>query len=121
MTPFVKGVQKMETTEDKAITLEEWMTEGTKLFGKDMMKWKFVCPVCGNVQSAEDFRQYKDGGATPDSARQECIGRYANTGRDAFTEKGKGPCNYAAYGLFRLSPVRVKHEGEVQQCFGFAK
>ncbi len=104
------------------MTLEEWMAEGKRRFGEDMSKWRFVCPACGHVQSPDDFRPHASEGATPDSARQECIGRYLPRG-EAHTifEKGE-PCNYAAYGLFRLAPLVVTgHEGTEHQCFAFAE
>ena len=30
-----------------------------------------------------------------------------------------GPCDYAGYGLFRLSPRRVRIDGEIVHCFAF--
>jgi predicted RNA-binding Zn-ribbon protein involved in translation (DUF1610 family) len=33
----------------RQITKVEWEEEGTKKFGDDMMKWKFVCPACSHV------------------------------------------------------------------------
>jgi hypothetical protein len=85
------------------------------------MKFRFVCPICGNEAAVEDFRPYKDKGATSNSATCECIGRYAGAG-PAFGDKRHKPCDYAGYGLFRLSPVRVKIEsGEEIHCFAFAE
>ena len=80
-----------------------WMAKGRELFGEDFFKWRFVCPGCGNVVTVEEFRVFKDKGATPNSPTSECIGRY--TGGDWLD--GNKPCNYAGYGLIRLSPVRV--------------
>ncbi len=99
-------------------SVEEWMAEGERLFGKDMLRWKFVCPMCGHIQTPEDFRQYKDKGSDPNSATSECIGRYTGAGDSI---NGSQPCNYAGYGLFRLSPVRVTSpEGKTEtHCFGF--
>jgi hypothetical protein len=90
-------------SEDK-YTNEEWLATGEKLFGKDKLKWKFQCPACRNVASAEDFRQFKDQGASPDSAYSECIGRYTG-GR-----KGPNKCDWAAYGFFG-GPVIVETLG----------
>ncbi len=90
----------------KRMTKAEWMAEGTRLFGPNTDKWRFVCPSCGNLAAIEDFRQYKDRGATPDSATCQCIGRYTGA-KGAFDAKKFKPCNYAGYGLFRLSPVVV--------------
>lgn len=112
---------KTDSTQSAAVvryTFEEWQAEGERLFGADRFLWRFVCPVCGHVQSPRDFEQYKDLGATPDSATSECIGRYSGA-RSAFV-KGQQPCNYAGYGLFRLSPVRVLIDDKEIHAFGFA-
>ena len=58
------------------MTEAAWRAEGERRFGPDLMKWRFKCPICGNVATPEDFRQFKDAGANPNSAVQECIGRY---------------------------------------------
>ena len=91
-------------------SVEEWLAEGERLFGPDRMDWKFVCPMCGNVQSVREFKQLADEGynVTPDSARYNCIGRYKG-GRSAFLKDGKSgpPCDYTTGGLFNVSPVKV--------------
>jgi hypothetical protein len=87
------------------------------LFGKDEMKWRFVCPVCKHVQSIQD---YKDAGAPKDAVAFSCVGRWIDRSRSVVTGKGKGPCNYAGGGLFRLNPVEVVMEnGEVTHTFAF--
>jgi hypothetical protein len=98
------------------MTVAEWLAEGERRFGANPIDWRFVCPVCGNVASGHDF---KAAGATdPDVMRCECIGRY--TGGRTLGEKGPGPCDYAGYGLFRLSPVRVTTpDGKVVHSFAF--
>lgn len=108
----------------ETITYAAWMDEGNRRFGPDNRSWKFVCPVCGHVASIGDFEQYKDQGATMNSATCECIGRY--TGAGDFKPKGQGPCNYAGYGLFRLSPIRITgispdHSEDSTHCFAFAE
>lgn len=88
------------------MTHEEWVAKGKALFGDDMLKWKFVCPGCGHVQTPEDFRAFKDKGATPDSARNECIGRYTTGG--SWIE-GKGDAvfynNHRAYSQQPVSGI----------------
>lgn len=99
------------------ITKEDWEKEGERLFGPDKMKWRFVCPACGNVASVGDYERYKEQGAKPDSATNNCIGRY-----DGHLDVKMGsarPCNYAGYGLFDLCPVRVFDNGEEIRCFAF--
>jgi hypothetical protein len=105
----------------RRITSSEWKREGTELFGEDIMKWRFVCPSCGYVQTPEQFRQYKDKGAVPDDAHFNCIGRYMDdpdTEDRTFKQHG-GPCNYSSGGLFRLNPIIVLDEGQEISCFDF--
>ena len=101
------------------ITKEEWIKRGTELFGPDMLKWRFVCPACGNIAAVEDFRPYKDKGAHPDSATHDCIGRFdGHIDVDMGKEK---PCNYTGYGLIDICPVRVMDGDQEIRCFAFAK
>ncbi len=91
------------------MTQDEWGAEAKRRFGDDPMKWKFVCPVCGLVQSTQD---YKDAGAPSTTVAFSCVGRW----------KEGVDCNYAGGGLFRLNPVNVKHDdGEIVQAFNFAE
>ncbi|KKK47882.1 hypothetical protein LCGC14_3150700, partial [marine sediment metagenome] len=100
------------------MTKEEWMAKGQELFGPQMFDWRFRCPSCGNVQSAEDFRSYQSKGATADSARSECIGRYDG---HIVVEIGTtpGPCNYTSGGLFNLNPVTVVDGDRRYSSFAF--
>ena len=107
------------------LSYDEWIAAGRTLFGDDMLQWRFECPVCKHVATSEDFRSYQEIGATPDSATQECLGRYLPKEQRA-TQLGlegstKQPCDYAGYGLFRLSPVIVvMPDGERRHSFAFA-
>lgn len=102
------------------MTHDDWQAEGQKRFGKNELLWKFVCPWCGHVQCAEDFRPFIAAGATGASAYSECLGRY--TGAGAVKPAGfKGPCDYAGYGLFQISPVHVLFDGKVIRAFAFAE
>jgi hypothetical protein len=107
--------------EPLTLSHEEWLAKGKELFGEDFEQWRFVCPVCKNVARTGEFKPFKDKGANPDSATCECIGRYVPGSAEAFGEKKpKRPCNYAGYGLFRLSPVRVTFpDGKDRHCFAF--
>lgn len=57
------------------LSYEEWRTNGEMLFGKDIEKWKFVCPSCKTVQTLLDWRR---AGATKRQAGENigliCIG-----------------------------------------------
>jgi len=109
------------TNEITIISKEEWLAKGKELFGEDMLAWKFVCPGCGHVQTPEEFRQYKDQGATPSSATNECIGRYSRGKSWAFKNPRKtgGPCDYAGYGLLNICPVKVIDAGD-KEIYSFA-
>lgn len=108
------------------LTHDAWMEEGRRRFGDDFQQWKFVCPICDHVASIADYEKYKDKGATPNSATCECIGRYS-AAPGAFkgkgVTKGQGPCDYAGYGLFRLSPVHIVRDDPAKptHCFAFAE
>lgn len=107
------------------MTLEEWRAKAAELFGADHMKWKFVCPVCKHVASVEDW---KNAGASVNSAGFSCVGRWAGVNPETAKGdvgpngiEGKGPCNYAGGGLFKLNPVTVVDpDGHEMHCFAFA-
>jgi hypothetical protein len=86
--------------DERTYTLEQWEAKGKELFGDDYYQWKFICPICKNVAAVKDFAEYKNLGATPNSAYQECIGRYTG-GR-----QGPFKCDWCAYGLFP-GPVTI--------------
>lgn len=100
------------------MTVKEWQDEAVRLFGKDSDHWRFVCPVCKYEATVEDYRK---AGASEDAIGFSCVGRWSG-GRDAFGEKGPGPCNYAGGGLFRLNPVKIVDEqGKEHDMMAFAK
>ncbi len=105
------------------MTKDEWLDKGKELFGEDFTRWRFVCPGCGHVQAVEDFRQYKEKGADPNSATCECIGRYED-GKSWMNDNPKkngGPCDYAGYGLLGISPVTVIDGEKKIRSFAFAE
>lgn len=115
MTEEVSWCEGKLITKTKA----EWEAEGKELFGEDMLQWEFVCPSCKNVQKPEDFRKYKDRGATPNTAMFNCIGRYDGHGDNDMCA-GKQPCNYTSGGLLMINPVCViDEEGKKHYIFDF--
>ena len=89
----------------RTLTHEEWKAEAVRRVGPDPMAWRFECPVCHHVASVKDWN---DAGATEGAVAFSCVGRWTGGKvRQAFEESGKGPCNYAGGGLFRLNPVTV--------------
>ncbi len=102
-------------------THEEWTAEANRRFGTDPFEWKFVCPSCGNVATSNDFLPFKDVGATTESVTSQCIGRFTGA-QGAFDPATFKPCNYAGFGLIRLSPVRIITDGGREiHCFAFAE
>lgn len=85
------------------MTHEEWYAEGKRLFGEDVMQWRFVCPSCGHIASVQDW---KDAGAPEGAVAFSCVGRWMGSEKEIFDKSG-GPCNYAGGGLFGLNPIKV--------------
>lgn len=109
------------------ITREEWLAEGTRRFGSNMMVWHFVCPACGHVQTPADFIPYKDKIGGPDIAYLACFGRMVMERQPvhrAFGQKQLGdparPCDYTSGGLFNINPVPVVVDGTTTWAFAFA-
>ena len=101
----------------RTMTKGEWFAEGERLFGPDVMKWRFRCPCCDHVASVQD---YQDAAAPEGTVAYSCIGRYAGLNREAF-DQGVGPCNYAGGGLIgmhRLEVIEIPRIG--RPCFEFA-
>lgn len=93
----------------KQMTVGEWTARAVELFGEDPLKWRFRCPACGNIQAVEDFQRFKDQGATPNTAYQQCIGRFDG---HMDVDMGAGqPCNYHGLGLFHLQKTEVLYNG----------
>lgn len=104
--------------EIKNLKYKEWLDEGTRRFGTDHNKWKFVCPTCGTVTPVSEWRE---AGANDGAIGFACIGRFKGVARDAFKNTGQGPCNYTGGGLFKLNPVHVENEnGDIISMFDFA-
>ncbi len=104
------------------MTIAEWSKEGAKRFGESQLQWVFVCPACGHKQKPIDFRPYKAEGATAETGRFNCIGRFSGAKRRAFGGKGEGPCDYTGGGLFNIMPMTVVlPNGEEIRAFDFAE
>jgi hypothetical protein len=97
------------------MTEEDFSRVAAERFGGDPMEWKFVCPVCGFVQSVRD---YKNAGAPESAVAFSCVGRWIEGSSEAFSGN-KGPCNYAGGGLIRLNPVKI--EGRTNNYFALAQ
>lgn len=102
------------------LTLAQFMAAGTARYGPEIRTWKFRCPVCGHVQSIEDFRPFKGRGATADDVRFNCLGRFAGPKRRAFGGDGPGPCDYTTGGLFNVTPLTITTDEGPKHSFDFA-
>jgi hypothetical protein len=99
-----------KATEFKKLTYAEWRAIGTRLYGEDSSKWKFTCPVCKHVQSAEDYFAAGFKKESEGMIGFSCIGRLLPGSRPAFSNKHNsksGPCDYAGGGLFALNPLHI--------------
>lgn len=104
----------MKTT----MTKLEWLAEGKRRFGDDLMSWRFVCPSCGHVATPMDW---KAAGAAEGEVAFSCVGRHLDAPSDAFG-CGPGPCNYAGGGLFQINPIEVVYsDGSSDHVFAFAE
>ena len=102
-------------------TFADWEAEGTRRFGVDRLRWRFLCPACGHSQAVEDFRPFKSEGVTADTARFNCIGRYVGPKRKAFGGTGPGPCDFTGGGLLDIRPwMVVDSEGKPHRSFAFS-
>lgn len=100
------------------IPVAEWLEEVER---RGKLDCKFVCPVCGNAASPNDWKRLVPG-ADPDRAYRECIGRALciprRQVRRAFptgepdSSDPQSPCDYAAFGLIDLCTVHVQAGGE---------
>ena len=100
----------------KVIEFEEWKKEIDNR--GDLKKIGFRCPVCGNVQTIEDFQNIGVDKSTIEGQFYfSCIGRH--TGAKSMNEK---PCNYTSGGLFTLNCLFVKDDdGKEIPVFDFAE
>lgn len=104
-------------------SVDEWKAEGERLFGQDVTKWKYKCPMCGHIAAVQDFiDKGLDGQEAANSAYCECIGRY--TGKGSPKKGDSSGCNWAGYGLFGIphgGVVVMTGEGNGQHIFEFAE
>jgi hypothetical protein len=99
----------------KTYQLADWLAEAKRSFGEPSAKWKFQCPMCGHIQSGEDFIA---AGIEDYNTKVffSCIGRWTNTDKNA-----KNPCNWTLGGLFQFHKAEViDEEGKARPVFEFA-
>jgi len=99
---------------------KDWLAEGKRLFGEDMLAWKSKCPSCGNVASVQEYKDV-GGPLAANNSFFNCIGRYLPQEKKVYDilEK-KGPCNYTSGGFFNLTPNQVVYpDGQKSSVFDF--
>lgn len=106
------------------MTVIEWGTLGTKLFGPNANDWQVVCPSCGLVQSRQDWRDLGMSGRMVDKMFAfNCIGRWKNptTCDEVFpTEPSGNGCKYVGTHEPNISPYQVVlADGDERPTFGF--
>lgn len=110
------------------MTQDQLVAELRRRFGDDPSAWAFVCPRCGDVASAADFRDAleanprtnRDGTAKTSShlLGQECIGRTLGA-LSADNYDGRG-CDWCAFGLLP-GPLAIEMpDGHVASSFNIA-
>ena len=73
--------------EPKRYTEAEWKARGEELFGPDLKKWAFRCPVCGRTQTAEDFEL---AGLSGELVYLDCLARHGG----GVAADGGEPCTF---------------------------
>ena len=107
-------------TEKEPTPVKEWLEEGKRLFGKNIMKWRYVCPMCGKRYSVQEF--VDAGGDGPNSAYQECIGRPRHAGPPDKEKGNPDGCNWCAYGFFGCAGkgrIVLAEDGTAVEVFHF--
>ena len=105
----------------KAIPVKDWLEEGRHRFGPDPLNWRFQCPVCGRVYTV--LEHMEAGSSGPNSAYQECIGRYLKAGPFNPKNGNKNGCDWCAFGLFGTvgkGQLVEAEDGSVVEVFQFA-
>lgn len=107
----------------RTVKLKDFIKEAETLYGKDAKKWKFICPMCDTIQSAEDLIA-----AGVDKAKVKnyigfsCIGRWTGAGSH-LKSKGKGNgCDWTLGGFFLAHTLVIENaEGKKQASFELYK
>jgi len=97
----------------RTVKLSDFIEEAKRRFGDDSRKWKFKCPQCKTVQSAEDLVA---AGVSKDDVERfvgfSCIGRF---------KEGVG-CDWTLGGLFQIHEIEIEDEdGKMHRHFELAE
>ena len=115
----------------KQITQDEFLSEAKRRFGDNPRNWKFVCPMCGTVQSVQQllYAVLASGGKKDDVhgyIGYSCIGRFTGQGDKGISAKTKGipwdkGCNWTLGGLLRVHTLEVQIDGKPRPTFELAE
>lgn len=105
-------------------TQDELVAELRARFGPDESKWAFVCPICNDVASVQDFREALAAAGRDEHPMrhvgQVCIGRISGAlAKPAGAYKGRG-CDWAAFGLFAGPEFVIMSDGREVPSFAIA-
>lgn len=89
------------------MTQDEFLAEAKKRFGESTRCWKFVCPMCGTVQSVQQLLDAVHG-----YIGYSCIGRFTGMGDEGIAAHNRGEpwdggCNWTLGGFLRCHTLEV--------------
>lgn len=116
----------------KTMTQDELLEEAKARFGEKAGNWKFVCPLCGTVQSLQQLLDavIASGGTMDDFYGYigfSCIGRFTRQGDAGIAAKNRGEkwdkgCNWTLGGLLRCHELEVvMPDGQKRPTFELAE
>jgi len=101
----------------KRMTQDEFLAEAKRRFGDNVRDWKFVCPMCGTVQSVQQLMDavIAAGGKKEDVHGYigfSCIGRFTGQSDASISAKNRGykwdkGCNWTLGGLLQFHNLEV--------------
>lgn len=112
----------------KKIDFDEWFEIGIKLYGDKIINWKFICPMCRKIQTAQDLL---DCGIDRDKLDGyigfSCIGRFNGKGLPFLSSSRKEDnfphgCDWTLGGLFggMGKEITIIKDGKDMSRFDFA-
>jgi hypothetical protein len=110
---------------------DEFLAEAKSRFGDNVRDWKFVCPMCGTVQSVQQLLDavIAAGGKKDDVHGYigfSCIGRFTRQGDAGIAAKHRGEawdkgCNWTLGGLLQCHELEViMPDGHKRPTFALA-
>jgi hypothetical protein len=79
------------------ISKDDYFKRAENLYGKETIKWKFICPNCKRVQSAETVKAQME---SKNASQRHGLINVLETQIYPESECYSSTCNWVAYGLF---------------------